>query len=90
MHEYGYAVERGDDGRFVFRDPGGAVIPAAGAPRAAVYDVRQRMAQRLDELGITATINLPRWDGTAPDYGLAVDVLVHAHAGADRPSAVAP
>jgi hypothetical protein len=78
VHEYEYTVERTGDGRFVFRDPGGAVIPAAGARRAAVYDLWQRIAKRLRELGITGDTNLPRSDGTEPDWGSAVDVLVRA------------
>ncbi len=82
VHEYGYTVECGDDGEFVFRDPGGAAIPAAGAPRAAVYDVGARMAKRLDELAFTRETNMPRWDGTEPDYDLVVSALLHTAAAA--------
>jgi len=71
LHELGFGIAKRDDGELVFVDPGGAPIPAAGFPRAACYDARERFER-------SARVNLPGWDGTTPDYGLAVDALLHA------------
>ncbi len=69
VHEFGYQVVVRDDGDIVFVDPGGARIPEVGVPKAASYDVGVRFRR-------SAAANLPQGDGTPPDYGRAVDVLL--------------
>ena len=73
VHEHGYTVELTPDGPR-FTDPRGREVRA---PRPA--PPRPGLPTLLDDhsaLGLDATTGQTRWDGTPPDYGLAVDALV--------------
>jgi nucleotide-binding universal stress UspA family protein len=77
VHELGFGIAMRDGGcdggEPVFVDPTGAPIPAAGVVKPACYDVIKRFER-------PAQTNLPRWDGTPPDYALAVDALLQVAA----------
>ena len=83
VHEFGFSVERGEDGLATFRNPHGWIVPPTGerALRRAADIERTRAA--LVEAGIVldGSTNAPRWDGTNPDYALCIEAL----SDADRP-----
>lgn len=71
MHEFGFQIVVRDDGETLFLDPGGNLIPPAGVLKAASYDFAERFRR-------SPGANLPKWDGTPPDFPRAVDVLLQA------------
>lgn len=77
VHEGGWSIEPMADGQWSFIAPTGAVMPAE--PIRAVTDdtlawLQDWAAERGLALGPDA--NLPLWDGTRPDYSLAVACLL--------------
>jgi len=80
VHEGGWSVEHGEQGAWLFVAPDGARVEAAVHP-AIVGDTLTWLREWADERGLDLgpDANLPLWDGTRPDYDLAVAGLI-AHA----------
>jgi hypothetical protein len=80
VHEFGFSVERGEDGLTTFRDPRGEIVPAGGerALRQAASIERLRAALAESGIEIDAETNAPRWDGMPPDYSLCIEALSFA------------
>ena len=77
VHEGGWTISRGGDGRFLFQTPDGS--PLEPSPQAEpVEDICTWMRQWADEqdLHLGPEVNRPEWDGSRPDYDLAVSVLL--------------
>ncbi len=79
VHEGGWTIARGADGELVFTSPAGRGLP--------IKPVRERVGNIITWLGEWADAhgvhpgpdtNMPRWDGSTPDYGLAVEGLLAA------------
>jgi hypothetical protein len=82
VHELGFTIERTtSDGKeaLVFRDPTGGPVPTTEC-RPARTDHLMRLRQIHAEAGqdLNANTNLRRWDGSVPDYDLAVWALRRA------------
>jgi hypothetical protein len=77
VHEYGYAIELGDDGRPQFRDADGRLVVAVPerTPPAELGWAAIRAAN--GELKIDAS-TMPCWDGTPISYGRVVGHLAFA------------
>jgi len=89
VHEYGYAVELGTDGRPRFRDPrGGLVTVVPARPITAAYGWSSITAANAP-LAIDANTIACKWDGTPADYGAIVGYLLAAD-GLDKPATPAP
>lgn len=80
VHEFGFTVERGEDGFTTFRDPRGEIVPAGGERdlRRAASIERLRAALADSGIEIDAETNAPRWDGMPPDYSLCIESLSFA------------
>jgi hypothetical protein len=80
VHEFGFTVERGEDGFTTFRDPRGEIVPAGGERdlRRAASIERLRAALAESGIEIDAATNAPRWDGMPPDYSLCIEALSFA------------
>lgn len=78
VHEYEYTVEPGADGRAVFRDDCGRVVPDAPPPARPAMLGWDAIHARNARLAITAATNEPQWDGFPADYAACVDELVVA------------
>jgi hypothetical protein len=75
VHEYGYAVEFGDDQRPRFRDPHGRLV-AAVPSRPTVADLGwPRIRAANEQLAIDANTIACEWDGNPVDYGAIVGHL---------------
>ena len=84
VHEGGWRISAAADGSFLFHPPVGnplAPVPPREPIGNAVAWLRT-WAQEND-LHLGPETNMPRWDGTSPDYGLAVSELLEA--GCDVP-----
>jgi hypothetical protein len=79
VHEGGWTIARGADGELMFTSPAGRGLPAA-PPRDRVGDDVTWLREWVDAHGVQPgpDTNMPRWDGHAPDYGLAVEGLLSA------------
>jgi hypothetical protein len=89
VHEYGYAVELGADGRPHFRDPRGhlvAVVPPHPATTALGWAT---LTAANAPLAIDANTLACEWDGTRADYGAMVGDLLAAD-GLEEPVKYAP
>jgi hypothetical protein len=76
VHEGGWSVERGADGALLFRRPSGE--PLAHGPPQPVEDILAWMGEWAEErhLDLGPDVNMPEWDGSRPDYKLAVSGLL--------------
>jgi hypothetical protein len=77
VHEGGWSVECDADGRLAFIAPSGDVLPAE-PPREVTGDTLAWLQDWANERGLDLgpDANLPLWDGTRPDYDLAVAGLL--------------
>jgi hypothetical protein len=76
VHEYGYRIELGGDGRPQFRDPRGRLVTALPA-RPTTPDLGWPTIREANEaLEIDADSIACEWDGTPMRYGTVVDQLV--------------
>jgi hypothetical protein len=76
VHEYGYRIEFGGDGRPQFRDPRGRLVTAVPA-RPMTPDLGWPTIREANEaLEIDADSIACEWDGTPMRYGMVVDQLV--------------
>ena len=81
VHEGGWRITTDAGGSFLFHPPGGdplAPVPPPEPVGNAVGWLRDWAEEK--ELRLTPETNMPRWDGTRPDYALAVSVLLEADA----------
>jgi hypothetical protein len=77
VHEGGWSVARGEDGELRFASPAGepvASVPLREGIEATLTWLQEWAEARGLDLGPDA--NLPLWDGTRPDYDLAVAGLM--------------
>jgi len=75
VHEYGFAIELGDDQRPSFRDAQGRPVAAVPSP-AAVADLGWPRIRAVNEsLAIDADTIACEWDGRPVDYGTIVGHL---------------
>ena len=76
VHEGGWTISPAAEGALVFHSPAGTSL-APEAPRECVDDclvwLRTWAEQR--DLDLGPDVNVPRWDGKHPDYGLATELL---------------
>jgi hypothetical protein len=78
VHEYGYAIELGEDHRPRFRDPHGRLVAAVpGGPRVPELGWPGIRAAN-EPLRIDATTIAGPWDGTPVDYGRIAGHLASA------------
>jgi hypothetical protein len=84
VHEGGWRISAAADGSFLFHPPGGAPL-ARVPPREHVVGAVGwlRNWAQANDLHLGPETNMPRWDGTRPDYELAVSGLLEA--GCDVP-----
>jgi hypothetical protein len=77
MHEGGFACEKSDTGRLIFRNETGKVICNSGSvPKFEPNPLAQKRIQtRLEELFIEAGTCVAQWEGERVDYGLATELL---------------
>jgi hypothetical protein len=71
VHEHGYTVVMGDDGKPQFFDPRGRLVQAV-PPRPFPSST---LVEFYRELEITEETNRCKWDGNRVDYGAAVNGL---------------
>ena len=88
VHEGGWRISAAADGSFLFHPPGGNPL-AAVPPREPIGNAVGWLRTWAEEndLHLGPETNLPQWDGTRPDYALAVSLLLEAgcEAGAAEP-----
>jgi hypothetical protein len=79
VHEGGWTVARGQDAALVFASPAGMAVPTEPS-REWVDDILARLSEWADDHGLDLgpDVNQPLWDGTRPDYDLAVSGLLAA------------
>ena len=78
VHEYGYRIELGADGRPQFRDPGGRLV-AVVPPRHAGSDLGWPHIYAANaSLSIDAATIACDWDGNPVHYSRVIDDLVAA------------
>ena len=82
VHEGGWSVSRADgarnaDGAFLFHPPHGQPLQQVPTPEP-VGDIVRWMREWADgrNLDLGPDINMPLWDGSKPDYALAVECLL--------------
>ena len=77
VHEGGWSVARGEQGAWLFVAPNGKGVRAA-ACLVLVGDTLTWLREWADERGLDLgpDANLPLWDGTRPDYDVAVARLL--------------
>jgi hypothetical protein len=77
VHEGGWRITTGADRSFLFHPPGGNPL-AAVPPREHVVGAVEWLRDWAEEkeLHLGPETNMPRWDGTRPDYELAVSELL--------------
>ena len=78
VHEYGYTIELGADGRPQFRDPHGRLVAAVPPPVAWTDLGCPRMRAANEALSIDANTIACGWDGSRIDYGMVIHDLVVA------------
>ena len=79
VHEGGWTISRGADGALLFHPPRGKPL-AQNPPREPVDDALVWMHEWAEERGLDLgpDVNMPEWDGSRPDYALAVSGLLEA------------
>ncbi len=79
VHEGGWTISTGADGALLFHSPSGRPL-AQNPPREPVDDALAWMREWADErnLDLGPDVNFPAWDGTKPNYDLAVSGLLEA------------
>jgi hypothetical protein len=79
VHEGGWTIIRGEDGELVFRSPAGR-DQAHEPPRERVGEISTWLEAWAAAHGVEpgSDTNMPLWDGTTPDYAVAVDALLAA------------
>ena len=77
VHEGGWSITRGADGALLFHPPRGKPL-AQNPPREPVDDALAWMHEWAEERGLDLgpDVNMPEWDGSRPDYALAVSGLL--------------
>ncbi len=79
VHEGGWTVTAGAENAFAFHSPAGSLL-APEWPREEIHDtpdwLREWAHERKLDLGLG--VNMPQWDGKAPDYNSAVGLLREA------------
>jgi hypothetical protein len=98
VHEGGWSISRAEDGVLLFHPPRGRALTQNPPPEPvddALAWLRDWAQERGLELG--PEVNFPEWDGSRPDYDLAIGCLLDADfaaaAGAGppgRPGASSP
>ena len=79
VHEGGWSVSMSAEGAFIFCSPFGELLERE--PRRESLDGAPDWLREWAEargLDVGSEVNLPRWDGKAPDYPLAVECLLEA------------
>ncbi|MCC7384539.1 MAG: DUF222 domain-containing protein [Deltaproteobacteria bacterium] len=94
VHEYGYRVELGADGKPIFSAPGLRPLPRVWMPPPCPSDAVEALAEAHDAAGLDLTplTLLPaHWDGEPTDYPMVIDALCartfprrSAHASEER------
>ena len=79
VHEGGWTITRGADGKLIFTSPAGRGLPIK-PPRERVGDILTWLGEWTDAHGVHPgpDTNMPRWDGHTPDYNCAVGSLLEA------------
>jgi hypothetical protein len=79
VHEGGWTIARGEDGELVFTSPAGHGL-AHEPPREVVGEISTWLGEWAAAHGVElgSDTNMPRWDGSTPDYVGAVDALLAA------------
>ena len=79
VHEGGWTITRGADGKLIFTSPAGRGLPIK-PPRERVGDILTWLGEWTDAHGVAVgpDTNMPRWDGHTPDYNCAVGSLLEA------------
>ena len=79
VHEGGWTIARGADGKLIFTSPAGRGLPIK-PPRERVGDIITWLGEWTDAHGVDVgpDTNMPRWDGHTPDYNCAVGSLLEA------------
>ncbi|MCC7386714.1 MAG: DUF222 domain-containing protein [Deltaproteobacteria bacterium] len=78
VHEHGYRVEMGADGKPIFSPPGLRPIPHVWIPPPCPSDAVEAIAEAHDAAGLDLTplSLLPaHWDGEPTDYPMVIDAL---------------
>jgi hypothetical protein len=75
VHEGGWTIATGADGAFSFHSPSGQPL-AQNPPRERVDDVLGWMREWAQGRDLRPDVNMPAWEGTKPDYDLAVSGLL--------------
>jgi hypothetical protein len=83
LHEFGFSIERRDDGRALFFRPDGGLIPEAPIPARPSCDVSE--VARDCGAHVSAETCVPNWDGEPLDLHDAVQALVFATEGSYHP-----
>jgi hypothetical protein len=78
VHEGGWSIERNEVGEWKFVDPAGKAVRASEASQAWTGNILTWLQEWADEHGLDLSpdSNEPLWDGTRPDYDLAVAGLM--------------
>ena len=79
VHEGGWRISAGADKTFLFHLPDGKPL-AAVPPREPVEGAVEWLREWAEDndLHLGPETNMPRWDGTRPDYEMAVSALLEA------------
>jgi len=79
VHEGGWKITRGEDGELVFSSPTDQRMDPE-PPWEPVGDISTWIEEWAAAHGVEPSPdkNMPHWDGTAPDYVVAVDALLVA------------
>jgi hypothetical protein len=75
LHEGGYGLRVANDGALLFTRPDGEPIPEMPAPFELTGHPVRALEQASRRLGVSAETHRSRWDGAAPDYSTAIEVL---------------
>ena len=78
VHEGGWSIERNEAGEWKFVDPAGKAVRPSEASQAWTGKILTWLQEWADEhdLDLGPDANEPLWDGTRPDYDLAVAGLM--------------
>ena len=73
VHEGGWTISKGADGELLFHTPSGELLARNPQPEP-VDDAVGWMREWADEQGLelSSETNYPLWDGSRPDYDLAI------------------
>ncbi len=79
VHEGGWTIARGADGKLAFTSPAGRRLPHE-PPRERVGDIPTWLDEWAEAHGVELgpDTNMPLWDGATPDYDWAVGTLLLA------------